>query len=333
MSTHDNRVDDALSKFLEDRNEIQSDLESFIPTLRSLDTLRDTPPREENAELAGRQAFLEFAKSMPIPVSQKPKHRLYRWKTFFGRERRPMTTIVSIALALILAFGGAGTTAYAAQDSLPTEFLYPVKEFTEQIQLTLTTDPEAEVQLLLDFTQERLREMVSLVKSGSVVPEETQQRFQEQLQTALAKAAQLGDPELAGVLQRIQTMAQSQIQTMQKAQENMPTDTPCEAIQLAIQAMNRVKNEAEDGLVDPITFRLRQGTNRPEDAPEQPDMEPQGPGGDSEPNSGDGNQGQGDGAGDGGGSNGNGAGDGSGNQNGESGKEGTGEKGNGTGGN
>jgi len=327
MSTHDDRVDDALSKFLEDQSEIDSDLESFLPALQSLDTLRDTPARDENVKLAGREAFLEFAKSIRAPVSPKPKHRLNRWKTFFGRERRPMTTIVGIALAFILAFGGAGTTAYAAQDSLPTEFLYPVKEFTEQIQLALTTDPEAEVQLLLDFTQERMREMVSLVNSESVVPEKTQQRFQEQLQTALAKAAQLGDPELAGVLQRLQTMAQNQIQTMQKTQENMPADTTCEAIQLAIQAMNRVRNEAEDGLTDPTTFRLRQGTNRPED---QPDMEPQGPDGDSGPNSGEDSQGQGygNGTGDGGG-----AGDGSGSQNGESGKGSTGGKGNGAGGN
>jgi hypothetical protein len=213
---------------------------------------------------------------MPVPVSKETKSRLNKWKVFFGRERKPMSAIVSIALALMLAFGGVGTTAYAAQDSLPSEPLYPVKEFTEQFRLALTTDTEAEVQLLLDLVEERVGEMISLANTGETIPEQTQHKLHEQLRLALTQATQLGDSELAGVLQRVRTMAQDQIQTMTQALNNQPADSPCEALQLAIRTMNRVKNEAEDGLEDPATFRLRQGTNRPEDAPDQPDNEPPG---------------------------------------------------------
>jgi len=306
MDEFEDRLDKALSEYLKDRSAPNSDLDPHLPVLRKLDALRDIPERDESVQSSNRQAFLEFAKSMPAPVSKSPKQRLKGWKTIFGRERRLMTTIVSIVLALIVAFGGVGTTAYAAQDSLPTELLYPVKEFTEQLRLALTTDTEAEVQLLLELTQERVREMVSLASMGVEVPEKIQTHFQEQLKLALATAAQLGDPELMGALEGIQTMAQNQIQAMNQVQENVPSDPPCEALQLAIQAMNQARNEAEDGLEDPMIFRSRQGINRPEDAPDQPDNIP-GQGDQAGPGEG---QGFGDGTGDGGGAYGDGDGDG-----------------------
>jgi hypothetical protein len=332
MSEIDDRLDDALSKYLEDPSEIRSDLEPYLPVLHGLNSLRDSPDRDEDLELVGRDAFIEFIKSLSAPVSKMPDGRLKGWKTFFGRERRPMTTVLSIALALMLAFGGVGTTAYAAQDSLPTDPLYPVKEFTEQVRLAITSDMEAEVQLLLDFVNERMEEMVALANGGKEVPEETQLKFQEQLRLALAKAAQLGDPELQGVLQRLQTMTQNQIQTMSQAQENQPADAPCEALQVAIRAMNRVRNDVEEGLSDPTTFRLRQGTNRPEDAPDQPENEPPGkqdpqpgPGGDPS------GQGNGNGPNEGSGTNGNGPGDGTGAGDGDGTGNGAGPQGDGNG--
>ena len=223
-----------------------------------------------------------------------------------------MTTILGFVLALVVAFGGVGTTAYAAQDSLPNEPLYPVKQFTEQVRLALTTDTEAEVHLLLDLSEERVGEMVALANQGSEVPEETQLRLQEHLQLALAEAAQLGDAAMAGILNQVQTMAQNQIQVMQKAKQNTPEGASGEAIQNAITAMNQVRQAAQDGLEDPLTFRQRQGSNRPENAPEQPENVPPGRNNEIQPQSGGGTSGQGhgDGTGDGGGANGNGNGDG-----------------------
>ncbi len=314
MDEMNDKLDRSLSKYLEDKHEISNELHSYRETLEKLEALRNVPERDPAKETVTRNAFLEQVRSMSMPVSKMPNRRLKGWNTIFRKERSPMTTILGVLLALAVAFGGAGTTAYAAQDSLPNEPLYPVKQFTEEVRMALTTDTEAEVDLLLDLSQERVKEMVALANQGLEVPEETQLRLQEHLQIAFTNAAQLGDAALEGALQRIHSMAQNQIQVMQQAQQNTPEGVSGEALQSAITAMNRVHQEAEDGLEDPLTFRQRHGSNRPETAPEQPENEPPGKRNDAGSQSGEGitGEGYGDGTGEGGGAYGDGYGDGSG---------------------
>jgi hypothetical protein len=314
MDEKKEKLDRSLLKYLEEEHEISNELHPYRETLAKLEALRDVPERDPSIETVARSAFLEQARSLSIPVSEIPNRRLKGWNTIFRKERSPMSTILGVLLALAVAFGGAGTTAYAAQDSLPNEPLYPVKQFTEEVRMALTTDTEAEVDLLLDLTQERVGEMVALTNQGLEVPEETQLRLQEHLQLAFANAAQLGDAALEGALQRIQNMAQNQIQVMQQARQNTPEGASGEALQYAITAMNRVRQDAEDGLEDPLTFRQRHGSNRPENAPEQPENVPPGKRNDAGSQSGEGTNGQGygDGTGEGGGAYGDGYGDGSG---------------------
>ncbi len=314
MDEMDDKLDRSLSDYLEKKQAIPNDLQSYRETLTKLEALRNVPERDPDVMASGRASFLQQAKSMPMPVSKTSNRRLRGWNRIFRKEHSPMTTIIGFVLALVVTFGGVGTTAYAAQDSLPNEPLYPLKQFTEQVRLALTTDGEAEVHLLLDLAEERIEEMMALVNRRLEVPDETQIRLQEHIQLALAEAAQLGDAALLGTLQRIQTMAQNQIQAMQQVQRNMPEDSPCEALQNAITAMNRIRQEAEEGLLDPLTFRNRQGTNRPEDAPQQPENIPPGKDDGIESLSDEGlsGQGNGDGTGEGGGAFGNGNGDGTG---------------------
>jgi hypothetical protein len=312
MDPKDDKLDRSLAAYLKDKQAIPNDLQPYRETLARLEALRDVPERDVDVQAVAKETFLQQVKSMPMPVSQMPNRRLKGWKKFFRREHSPMTTILGFVLALVVAFGGAGTTAYAAQDSLPNEPLYPVKEFTEQIRLTLTTDTEAKVHLLLDLTEERVGEMIGLVNQGLDVPEQTQLRLQDHLELAFTEIAQLGDSALKDALQQVQTMAQNQIKAMEQVQENGSEDLPSEALQNTIKAMNQVRQDAEDGIADPLSFRLRQGSNRPENAPDQPDNVPPGKRNDVESPSGEGGAGQGygDGTGEGGGAYGNGNGDG-----------------------
>ncbi len=184
-----------------------------------------------------------------------------------------MTTIASIVLALALAFGGVGATAYAAQDSLPAEPLYGVKLLAEQVQLALSQGPQADLDLLVGFITERVREMAALANEGEEVPAQVQTRLHEQLQLALQYAAQLGDSDMAGALAQIRTMAENQVRALEQLRLNAPEQAE-DALRLAEQTMTQARNTAEGGLEDPRAFRLRQGQARPEEAPDQPDMVP-----------------------------------------------------------
>lgn len=287
MDENDERLDKALSEYLGDKHATSEEILPYYKSLERLEVLRDVPERDSEVQAMARKEFLEQAESMLTSVPKDQKLRLRGWKTFFKRERSPMTTILGFLLALVIAFGGVGSTAYAAQDSLPTEPLYPVKQLIEQIRLALTTNTENEVHLLLDLTEERVGEMIALANQGLEVPEQTQLRLEQHLQQAFAETARLGDPELINALERLQNMAQNQIQTLERVQQNAPEEAS-EGLELTIGVMDRARQAAEDGLVDPATlpsYPVQQGPNRPEDAlpegdarpvdsPQQPDNTP-----------------------------------------------------------
>ncbi|MFC2042311.1 DUF5667 domain-containing protein, partial [Chloroflexota bacterium] len=70
---------------------------------------------------------------------------------------------VSVLVVVILISMLAGGTAYAAQDSLPGDLLYPVKTGTEEARLLMAGDRSAKAALNLKFAQTRLVEMNKLV--------------------------------------------------------------------------------------------------------------------------------------------------------------------------
>jgi len=118
------------------------------------------------------------------------------------------TAIASFIVALTLAFGGAGATVYAAQDSLPNDFLYPVKTFSEDFQLAFQNNDLDELTMLGSFAQRRLSEINALMKDGQDVPPDTIIRLERQIASMFSLAAGLEGDEMQGALEQIQTMLQ-----------------------------------------------------------------------------------------------------------------------------
>lgn len=129
--------------------------------------------------------------------------------------------IVPVALSILLTFS---TTAFAAEGSevdagiTPDSILYPVDKLVEDVQLLVTTDPQKEAELLIDFAEERLSEAGEMVTAGEtelvqdtineyidtindateavsevVLSDATQSEVKEELQTELQDAAQVND--------------------------------------------------------------------------------------------------------------------------------------------
>jgi len=272
MSNIEDRVDQAASKYRAGKPIKDPDLQSLLETMGVLKPLEDVPAPDLVRAQQARQAFLIRAKET-LPVSVPVLNRHKGWKTIFKKERSPMFTFARILIVLAIAFGGTTATAFAAQDSLPSEALYPIKTFVEDVRLALTTDPEAEADLLLQLSDERMEEIAALSGLGLPVPNEVATRLREHLDQALQEAAKLGDASLLQLMEQIHVRSQEQIQLLEKLRENSP-DKPEEALELATQAMNNLRVAAEGAMEDPITFRLHQGTSRPSEAPDQSGMDP-----------------------------------------------------------
>lgn len=230
-----------------------------------LEALRAAPERSDATERAGLQAFLAQARVWRGGVSARPAPRLTGWKfNFFKKEISPMTTLATIILVMALAVGGTGCAVYAAQDSLPTEPLYAVKLAAEQTRLAWATDPADQIDLLLGFTQTRLREMTRLVEQNQAVPDAVTARLQTQLQLALQTAAQLRDAELTAVLAHIRQTTETQLQALAQLRLSA-SDNP--NWDVAEQAMTQTRALAELGEQDPAQFRHQLQSGAPEDKP------------------------------------------------------------------
>ena len=174
-----------------------------------------------------------------------------------------LTLAIKLVLVLAVMFGGAGVTAAAAQSSLPHEALYPIKLLVEEVQLSLASTPDAQIDVQLEQAQQRVREMAQLTDRGVGIPAEVPARLQTRLQAALQIAAQLDDQHLSGALDRIQLRTQDQLREMERLQLHDP-----------VQALAQVREMAQLGQSDPQAFRARFGHGRSDDAPPPPPMTP-----------------------------------------------------------
>ena len=256
----------------DENHKLSADLgEEYASTLWKLRTLDDIPEREPARIEAGRETFLALARKNNPAVSKQPISRLMGWTNIFKKEHSPMFTLARIVLLAAFALGGTGVTAYAAQESLPNQALYPVKTWIEDVRLGLNKDPQTDFGLLFGYVEERIGEIEALMEGGLSVPDQVATRLNTHLQQMVKLAAEMDDPALLKAMEQVQVRAQVQVRRLEKLRENATEDS--QALGLATQAMHNMRNTAEDALQDPQTFRQRQGVNRPEDAPERPNNE------------------------------------------------------------
>lgn len=220
------------------------------PKLKQLlDGLKPVPPRNPQRAGQGRARFLAESAQ---PVSCSTFLSLIDQIPLFRKERFSMNTFLVLTLVFAALFGGAAGTAYAAQDDLPTEALYPVKILTEDARLALTSSPQARLELLGALAQTRTQEMVQLAEAGVVPPEASLLRLQEHTRLAFDLIAMQPDPEMLRAMEQIRSRLEVQLQLINECSaQGEPLRTLAQTrlmLQLRLQLL-------ENGLADPQAFR------------------------------------------------------------------------------
>ncbi|MDO9347937.1 MAG: DUF5667 domain-containing protein [Anaerolineales bacterium] len=217
-----------------------------------LEELKEVPPREARAAARGRARFMTEAIKLHAAVSGRSAWRLNRWK--IQPRRFAMTTLITIATIVAMLFGGGAATVYAAQDDLPTAPLYGVKTFVEDARLWFNADPQTEIDMLLEFVQTRIEEMIQLTALGVTPPANVTERLQLHIDQALQVAAGMEDAAMQGALQQIHTNLQTQAQVMTILQ----TQSQGEATQILEQTRTMLETRVrmvDSGQADPQGFR------------------------------------------------------------------------------
>ena len=112
------------------------------------------------------------------------------------RRRFSMASVILVIVLTLSALGGG--TAYAAQDSLPGDALYPVKLGTEQLRMMLPGDDVVKAERALGFAERRVGEMEALTEKGR--PQDLDlavEKYGYALNMTLARIERAGDRGLA----------------------------------------------------------------------------------------------------------------------------------------
>ncbi len=141
-------VEECLARYPQLRDELCPLLE----LVSALEPEKVTPTGEFKSRT--RRMLLEVIQS-GVRVESK-RRSAFGWLGALAPARA-----VSIAfIALIILVMSGGGAAYAAQNSLPGDILYPLKTGVENLQLVITFDPEAKADLHLKLAEKRINEVV-----------------------------------------------------------------------------------------------------------------------------------------------------------------------------
>jgi len=205
-------------------------------------------------EQSARDRYLARVNHYPqaVSFSDTPRHTRIHWNPFlfFGtkKEFTKMITQLIAALALVATLlGGTGVaTVVASQDSLPGELLYPVKIWSEDVQLDLTADADQRIDLSMDFTDRRLEEIQQLLASGITLDESILSMLEGQLDQTLTYLSETPNSEAAldGVLTRFS--AQQRLMERAMGHQSDPLQAQIhEMLQTRIQAVEMVKSQIQ----------------------------------------------------------------------------------------
>jgi len=224
-----------------------------------LQSLRGVKPRDPQRAAEQRASFVAEARKLAPAVSNRTHTRLGMWlagltnsKPALRKEKMAMVNIlVTLLVALGLVFGGGGAALAASQSAMPDEALYPVKTWSEQVQLQLAGDDEDKVQLMNAFTNRRMEEIRTMLQAGEQVPEPVMTRLEYQLQYMLQLAAGQPEGQSEQALLQLRNQLQIQNQLMQQLQLG-------EGNQAGVLTRERIRtmlelqlHQAEAGIVDP----------------------------------------------------------------------------------
>lgn len=241
-------------------NELDTDLQ------RKLLLLKDVPPRDASLKARHRAQYLTQLKHLPAMQNSVGLFAIWPFSVF-SRNRfanpnsagktMPLSlgkAFCTMALVLVLVSSSIGMTAYAAQSSLPSNPIYPLKLMTEDIRLQLTSNSETKFSLILAYANKRFEEITALQSQGLPVEEPVVTRLQDQFEYALQLASGMPDDQMTQSLEQLRETTQVQLKTMTTLRENAPEDSGAQ-LERVQEMLEEKQNMAQNGLVDPDTFR------------------------------------------------------------------------------
>ncbi len=136
--------------------------------------------------------------SIPYKPVSKPDIVSVGFASMWAQHKLSFAAAVMVVVIIM----GSGGMVALAKNSLPGDTLYPVKLFTEQVQLQTTSSPESQVQKNIEFAQRRVEEIAALTAQNKTDTSAS-------IQTSVQEALQNLNTHLQQIADTIQTLKQA----------------------------------------------------------------------------------------------------------------------------
>ena len=166
----------AAAKAVQLTPEERADMRDSILLMENARASSQTVSLSEEERVEGRSALQSFVALHP---TQKPAFSSVVFRGFFSMR------MVSSLMVVVLFFGIGGGAAYAAEETVPGDILYPLKvDVTEPLRERFHWNPERRAEWSARRVERRMHEAEKLMKRGHRPPkslEELQERMANHL--------------------------------------------------------------------------------------------------------------------------------------------------------
>jgi len=182
--------------------------EELEPLLRLAERIEDLPKPEPNPEAV--ESVLTKIRKMAVKERQKEKK--FSFRKIFSLQP---AFVRAIAVVLLIIFIGWTSMSLSAK-SVPGDFLYPIKLFTEKVQYTLTVSPEGKAELHLVFADRRTNELVLSFKEGEMINKVLLNAMLNEAQSALKYSESLSAERSAILVAKVGKCNQHQQRVLEE---------------------------------------------------------------------------------------------------------------------
>ncbi len=160
-------------------------------------------------------------------------------------QKTPMFAFRAAILTLVFVFLISAGTVYASQNSLPGQFLYPVKKTLEAVRIRLASDPD-KTNLQIQLIDKRLGEIQKLSERQAIDLEKAAAEYEKAVSTALenAKNSAVNKEEL---LNKLEEKFNQHAQVLEEVAQQAPSQAQ-DALDKALEASQKGAAAAKEAL-------------------------------------------------------------------------------------
>jgi hypothetical protein len=203
-----NREKLTLEECVKDFPQFEDQLREMLPLVVSLKSLEQVAPSQEFSRHAG-QRLVGKLPERSVTFLSFIRHMFTNKGVTLQRRLNMVQILITLVMAISLLVGGS----YTVQAAGPGDLLYDLDRTLENVRLNLTSNPEKQIALRIQFATERLEEAEKMLGKGKIA--EAVMAF-EAYQAAITDAVDEGE-----VVEHDQGLNREAVRTM--TQEDLAT--------------------------------------------------------------------------------------------------------------